>query len=89
MQIKTSKKLAAYLGCSNSAVSRWLERGLPHEVDEGIVYVYDVEEVLKWLWNRSRRHKSWVRNLQKRLAKERAIVEKNNERLDKATQKNA
>lgn len=89
MKIKTASALARYLNCSNACITRWLDRGLPHEVDEKIQYVFDLEEVLKWLWGRSRRHRSWVKNVQKRLAEERTIMEKKHERMDKDSQKDA
>ena len=88
MKIKTASKLARYLRCSNAAITRWMDSGMPHSVNEKITYVYDLREVLVWLAGRSRRHRKWVEQLQTRLLEESKIMARKNERLGEDTSKN-
>lgn len=67
MEIKTSKRLAEYLECSEATVIKWRKAGLPYE-PHGLGYKYDLEAVLRWLSVKSDRHRGWVERLSERLA---------------------
>jgi len=60
-------ELAEYLGCSPSAITRWLAKGLPHDFD-GFRYVYKLDSVLDWLVTQSPRLQRWVNSIANRPA---------------------
>lgn len=66
MKITNCKELAHYLGCTTPTVSRWVGQGLPYKFSTGILYEFDLEQVLKWLERKSDRHARWVADIRQK-----------------------
>ena len=68
-KFKTQTQLADFLGTTQAAISRWVSQGMPHEQPGGpMTYHFELEKVLRWLCERSPRHRRWVGNLAERVS---------------------
>ena len=64
MVINSSKELAELLGVSTSVISRWVSKGMPCNIGEGLKsYSFELEAVLKWLSAYTPKHKKFVEEL--------------------------
>lgn len=66
MKLIGQKALANYLQCSQGAITKWVSLGLPGKLIGLHRYEFETEEVLEWLYNKSVKHRKWIRVLRER-----------------------
>lgn len=59
-KIKSQRELAEVLKVSRPTIKNWSDAGMPFEQVGAKTYEYDLDKVVRWLINRSPRHRRWV-----------------------------